>query len=141
MYEWMKAFHIMSVLAWMAGLFYLPRLMVYHADAETGSELSETFKIMERRLLKAIMTPSMIASWIFGLATAYAADFFTDGWFHIKLLLVFLMSAYHGVLARHVREFAGDNNQKSSKYYRIINELPTLLMVAIVLIVVFKPFL
>lgn len=141
MYEWTKALHIMSVLAWMAGLFYLPRLMVYHADATVGSELSETLKVMEQRLLKAIMTPAMISSWVFGLGVAYSVGFFADAWFHIKLVLVILMSAYHGRLARHVRIFAADKNEHSSKYYRIINELPTILMIFIVLIVIFKPFL
>lgn len=139
LYLWLKAVHIMAVISWMAGLFYLPRLMVYHADCETGSQQSETFKVMERRLLKAIMTPAMIASWILGLAVAYGYGYFVDGWFHAKLAVVFLLSGYHGLLARHVRIFAGDGNRHSSRYYRVINEIPTLAMVAIVVLVVLKP--
>ena len=137
---WLKALHIMAVISWMAGLFYLPRLMVYHANAEIGSSQSETFKIMERRLLKAIMTPAMIASWVFGLSAAYSYGFFSDGWLHAKLVIVFFLSGFHGRLAGHVRAFAQDENSHSARYYRIINEVPTLAMVAIVILVVMKPF-
>lgn len=137
---WLKAFHIMAVISWMAGLFYLPRLMVYHADCAIGSEQSETFKIMERRLLKAIMTPAMIVSWVLGLSVAYRYELFSDGWLHAKLVVVFLLSGFHGRLARHVRAFALDENKHSSRYFRIINEVPTLAMVAIVILVVMKPF-
>ncbi|MBB98873.1 MAG: TIGR00701 family protein [Rhodobacteraceae bacterium] len=140
LYLWLKALHIMSVIAWMAALFYLPRLFVYHAETETGTQQSETFKIMERRLLKAIMTPAMIASWVFGLWVAYEGGFFRDGWFHAKLALVLVMSGYHGYLARCVRAFADDQNTRSHRHYRIVNEVPTVLMVVIVILVVIKPF-
>ncbi|WP_349358743.1 protoporphyrinogen oxidase HemJ [Stappia sp.] len=140
LYLWLKALHIMSVIAWMAALFYLPRLFVYHAETEAGTQQSETFKIMERRLLKAIMTPAMISSWIFGLWVAWEGGFLRDGWFHAKLALVLAMSGYHGYLARCVRVFASDANTKSHRHYRIVNEVPTLLMVVIVILVVIKPF-
>lgn len=139
----LKTLHVVSVFAWMAGLFYLPRLFVYHADAGTGGEASQTFKVMERRLLKAIMTPAMLASWIFGLATAAAIGFeslASSGWFHAKLALVVLMSLFHMRLAWHVRTFAEDRNTASSRYFRIINEIPTVLLIAIVALVIIKPF-
>ncbi len=139
-YLWLKALHIMAVISWMAAMFYLPRLMVYHADCAPGSAQSETFKVMERRLLKAIMTPAMIASWVFGLSVAYGYGYFSDGWFHVKLALVLGLSGFHGLLARHVKQFARDENRHAARYFRIINELPTLLMAAIVLVVVLKPF-
>ena len=135
-----KSFHVISVIAWMAGLFYLPRLFVYHVDAEIGSVQSETFKTMERRLFKAIMRPAMIATWVFGLWTAYELDAWTDGWFHAKLLLVFLMSGFNDYLGRHVKNFAADENVKSAKFFRILNEVPTVLMVGIVILVIVKPF-
>ena len=140
LYLWLKAFHIMSVIAWMAALFYLPRLFVYHAETEIGTQQSETFKVMERRLLKAIMTPAMIASWVFGLWVAYVGGVFSDGWFHAKLALVLIMSGYHGYLARCVRMFAHDQNVKTHRHYRVVNEVPTVLMIGVVLLVVIKPF-
>lgn len=140
MYEWIKALHVLAVISWMAGLLYLPRLFVYHANAVKASETSETFKIMERRLLKAIMTPAMIVAWITGLYIAYLVDYFYSGWFHGKLLLVIAMSAVHGLLALHVKRFARDENVKTSLYFRILNEVPTLLMVGIVIFVIVKPF-
>ncbi|MEP3431684.1 MAG: protoporphyrinogen oxidase HemJ [Roseibium sp.] len=140
LFLWIKAVHVMSVIAWMAGLFYLPRLFVYHVDAEVGSVQSETFKIMERRLFKAIMRPAMISTWIFGLWTAYELDAWTDGWFHAKLLLVFLMSGYNDYLGKFLKAFASDKNIKSAKFFRILNEVPTVLMVGIVIMVVVKPF-
>lgn len=140
LFLWIKAVHVMSVIAWMAGLFYLPRLFVYHVDAEVGSVQSETFKIMERRLFKAIMRPAMISTWIFGLWTAYELDAWTDGWFHAKLLLVFLMSGYNDYLGKFLKAFAADQNIKSAKFFRILNEVPTVLMVGIVIMVVVKPF-
>ena len=141
-YDWTKALHIISVITWMAGIFYLPRLFVYHASTEVGSEKSEIFKIMERRLLKGIMNPSMIAAWIFGLWLAFVHGIWTPDaiWLHIKFLLVSLMTAYHMVCGRYVKVFAADENQKSHVYYRYFNEIPTLLMIAIVILVVVKPF-
>ena len=140
MYEWLKAFHVLAVISWMAGMLYLPRLFVYHCDAEIGSKQSETFKVMERRLLKAIINPAMIATWILGLYLAWSAGWFTSGWFHAKLLLVLLMSGVHGFLSARVRDFALDRNTRSAKFYKIINEVPTVLMILIVILVVVKPF-
>ncbi|WP_404979063.1 protoporphyrinogen oxidase HemJ [Bosea sp. BE125] len=140
MYEWIKAFHVMAVIAWMASMLYLPRLMVYHAEAQTGSIQSETFKIMERRLLKGIMTPSMIVTWILGLYLAWSAFGFKGGWLHGKILLVFILSGIHGYLVGRVRAFAEDRNLKSARFYRIINEVPAVLMALIVILVIVKPF-
>jgi putative membrane protein len=140
MYEWIKALHIIAVISWMAGMLYLPRLFVYHCDAEIGSKQSETFKVMERRLLKAIINPAMILTWLFGLYLAWAGHWFSAPWLHTKLLLVLVLSGVHGFFARCVREFATDQNRRSQKFYRIINEMPTLLMIGIVLLVVVKPF-
>ncbi len=140
MYEWIKALHVITVIAWMAGMLYLPRLFVYHCDAEPGSKQSETFKIMERRLLKAIMTPAMIVTWLAGLYIAYAGQWFAAPWLHAKLLLVLAMSGAHGFLSRCVRDFAADGNKRSTKFYRYINEVPTLLMIGIVILVIVKPF-
>ncbi len=137
---WLKAFHIMAVVAWFAGLFYLPRLFVYHADAKPGSELSETFKVMEHRLLTAIMTPAMAIVWLSGLTLAYWEGAFSDGWLHAKLALVFLLSGFQGALSRWTRDFAADRNTRSAKFYRIANEVPTAFLIAIVLLVVLKPF-
>ncbi len=139
----LKALHIMAVIAWLAGLFYLPRLYVYHADAKPGSELSETFKLMERRLLKAIMTPAMIASWVLGLWLALvsgAVDWSADYWFYAKLLCVVLLSVFHEALAKWRRDFAADRNTRPARFYRFANEVPTLLMVCIVLLVILRPF-
>jgi protoporphyrinogen IX oxidase len=140
LYPWFKALHIIAVIAWMAGMLYLPRLFVYHCDAEPGSKQSETFKVMERRLLRAIMNPAMMAAWAFGLWLAWDAGFFSDGWLHAKLALVLALSAVHGFLARCVRDFAADRNTRPQRFYRIINEVPTLLMILIVILVVVKPF-
>lgn len=140
LYLWLKVLHIISVIAWMAAMFYLPRLFVYHAETAPGTPQSETFKVMERRLLKAIMTPAMISSWIFGLWVAHEGGFFSSGWLHAKLTLVLVMSGLHGYLARCVRQFAADANTRSSRHYRIVNEVPTVLMVLIVILVVIKPF-
>jgi putative membrane protein len=137
---WLKAFHIMAVVAWFAGLFYLPRLFVYHANAKPGSELSETFKVMEHRLLTAIMTPAMAIVWLTGLTLASWEGAFSDGWLHAKLALVFLLSGYQGALSRWTRDFAADRNTRSAKFYRIANEVPTVFLIAIVLLVVLKPF-
>lgn len=140
MYEWAKALHIIAVISWMAGMLYLPRLFVYHCDAEIGSKQSETFKVMERRLLKAIINPAMIATWILGLYLMWSAGWYTSGWFHAKLLLVLLMSGVHGFLTARVRDFALDRNTRKAKFYKIINEIPTVLMILIVILVVVKPF-
>jgi putative membrane protein len=140
MYEWLKAFHVIAVIAWMAGMLYLPRLFVYHCDAEPGSKQSETFKVMERRLLKAIINPAMMATWLLGLWLAYDSGFFRAGWFHAKFALVIVLSALHGFLSRTVKDFAADRNRRSQKFYRIINEVPAVLMAAIVILVIVKPF-
>jgi putative membrane protein len=140
MYEWIKVLHVLAVISWMAGLLYLPRLFVYHANALKGSESSETFKIMERRLLKAIMTPAMIVAWMTGLYIAWLVGYFQSGWFHGKLALVLAMSGVHGLLAVHVKRFARDENIKAQRYFRIVNEIPTVLMVGIVVLVIVKPF-
>ncbi len=140
-YEWLRALHIISVISWMAGMLYLPRLFVYHADSEVGSDKSETFKIMEYRLLKFIINPAMMAAWILGLSMLYANPaMMEDGWIHVKLLLVLIMSGVHGMLAKQVKVFARDENEKSAKYFRILNEVPTVLMIAIVILAVVQPF-
>lgn len=141
-YEWLRALHIIAVISWMAGMLYLPRLFVYHVDAKLGSDQSETFKVMERRLLKYIMSPAMGASWLLGLAMLYANPGMMEGagWMHAKLLFVVLMSGAHGVLSKHVRKFANDENEKSTKYFRILNEVPTVLMIGIVIFAVVQPF-
>jgi putative membrane protein len=145
MYAWIKAFHIISVIAWMAGMLYLPRLFVYHCAAEKGSVQSETFKVMERRLLRGIINPAMIATYIFGgWLVWFVADSryagYLPGWLWAKIVLVLALTAVHGMLSRWRKDFAADNNRKSQNFYRIINEVPTVLMVLIVLLVVLKPF-
>jgi putative membrane protein len=140
MYEWAKALHVIAVISWMAGMLYLPRLFVYHCEAEVGSKQSETFKMMERRLLKAIINPAMALTWILGLYLAWSGHWFTAGWFHAKLTLVLIMSGVHGFLSARVRDFAQDKNTRSAKFYRIINEVPTVLMILIVILVIVKPF-
>lgn len=140
MYLWIKAIHILAVISWMAALLYLPRLMVYHCSAAKGSIQSETFKIMERRLLKAIALPAMIVTWLAGLWLLYETGAWRAGWFHGKLVLVLALSAMHGVMSRWVREFAADANSRSERFYRIANEVPTVLMIGIVILAVVKPF-
>lgn len=140
MYQWLLVAHIVSLIAWMAGIFYLPRLFVYHADCVSGSEKSEIFKIMERRLLKAIMTPAMISTWVFGLWIAIEGAHFQSGWLHTKLFLVILLSAFHGFCAKWMKEFAADKSKRTAKFFRFANEIPTVLMVLIVILVVIKPF-
>ena len=140
MYLWLKAFHVIAVIAWMAGMLYLPRLFVYHCEAEVGSKQSETFKVMERRLLRAIINPAMIVTWVLGLYLAHQGGFLASGWLHAKFALVIAMSALHGFNVRWVREFAEDRNVHSQKFYRVMNEVPTLLMIGIVILVVVKPF-
>ncbi|MCX2724819.1 protoporphyrinogen oxidase HemJ [Roseibium salinum] len=140
LFLWIKSFHVISIIAWMAGMLYLPRLFVYHAEAEAGSVQSETFKVMERRLLKAIINPAMIAAWIFGLWMAYELEAWRDGWFHAKFTLVFILSGVHGYFSRCVKTFAKDENTRPARFYRILNEVPTVLMIVIVILVIGKPF-
>jgi protoporphyrinogen IX oxidase len=140
MYEWLKAFHVIAIIAWMAGMLYLPRLFVYHCEAEPGSRQSETFKVMERRLLKAIINPAMIVSWGLGLWLAWTGGWYASYWLQAKVVLALALSALHGFFVRWVRDFAADQNRHSQKFYRIINEVPTILMIAIVILVVVKPF-
>lgn len=141
-YFWIKALHVISIIAWMAGMLYLPRLFVYHCAAPPGSPQSETFKTMERRLLRAIVNPAMIAAWIFGallLVTPSAAIDWAAGWIYVKLAAVTAMSALHGWLARWRKDFERDANRRSAKFYRVINEVPTVLMVIIVVMVIVRP--
>jgi len=140
LYTWLKALHVIAVIAWMAGMLYLPRLYVYHCSAKPHSEMSETFKVMERRLLRAIINPAMIAAWILGLSMAWLGDLWGEGWFHGKLLLLLGMQLVHAGYARWRRQFAADANRHSAKFYRIMNEVPTLLMIGIVILVIVKPF-
>jgi putative membrane protein len=145
MYGWLKAFHIIAVIAWMAGMLYLPRLFVYHCAAEVGSVQSETFKVMERRLLRGIINPAMIATVVLGLWLGWLGPdsrygWFASGWLQAKIVLVLALTAVHGLLARWSKDFARDRNRHSQKFYRIINEVPTLMMIIIVLLVVLKPF-
>ncbi len=141
LYSVILALHIISMVAWMAGMFYLPRLFVYHADAKAGSELAETFKVMERRLLKIIMNPAMIATWVFGITLLYLQGFemLKSGFMHGKLTLVLIMSGLHGFFAASVRRFAADQNHRTAKFWRIINEVPTVLMILIVFLIVLRP--
>ena len=137
---WVKSFHVVAIIAWMAALLYLPRLMVYHVDCAPGSEKSETFKIMERRLLKAIATPAMIASWVFGVWLAFLIGAWDMVWFWAKLIFVLALTLYHLQAARWVTAFADERNERSGVFYRIANEVPTVLMFAIVIFVIVKPF-
>ncbi|ORE92094.1 TIGR00701 family protein [Aurantimonas sp. 22II-16-19i] len=141
-YLWVKSVHVFAIIAWMAGMLYLPRLFVYHADAEVGSVQSETFKVMERRLLKGIINPSMIATWVAGVWLAIDGGWLTSGdyWLHLKIVLVLVMSGIHGTLTAATRRFAEDRNDKSSRYWRVLNEVPALLLVGIIVLVVVKPF-
>jgi protoporphyrinogen IX oxidase len=140
LYEWLKALHVIAVIAWMAGLLYLPRLFVYHCEAEPGSRQSETFKVMERRLLKAIMNPAMIATWLLGLWLVWRSGLYVTHWMQAKLVLVLALSAMHGLFGRYARDFAADRNRRSQRFYRIMNEVPTALMIGIVILAVVKPF-
>jgi putative membrane protein len=139
-YLWIKAIHIIAVIAWMAALLYLPRLMVYHCSAAKGSIQSETFKLMERRLLRLIAAPAMIVAWLAGLWLLHETGAWRSGWMHAKLVLVLGLSAMHGVMAKWVKQFAADTNTRPERFYRIANEVPTLLMIAIVVLAVVKPF-
>lgn len=141
-YLWLKALHILSVIAWMAGLLYLPRLFVYHASAAVGAEPSETFKVMERRLFRAIMTPAAVASWIFGIwmLALNPAILESAWWMPLKLVLVIVLTGIHMLLWAHLRAFAENRNRKPAGYFRVLNEVPTLLMIVIVVLVVVQPF-
>lgn len=141
-YLWVKALHVISVIAWMAGLLYLPRLFVYHTQATVGSPESQTFKVMERKLLRLIMNPAMIASWVFGLwlIVLLGSSAMTAGWLHGKLALVILLSVAHGFMARWRKDFERDTNRHTERFFRIVNEVPTLLMIGIVILVIVKPF-
>jgi putative membrane protein len=140
LYLWLKALHVIAVIAWMAALLYLPRLMVYHCAADPGSKQSETFKIMERRLLRFIANPAMIATWLFGIALMLENELFRAGWMQAKFVLVLMLSALHGLNAKWTKDFAADRNRRPARFYRIMNEAPTLLMIAIVILVIVKPF-
>lgn len=141
-YLWIKALHVISIIAWMAGLLYLPRLFVYHAQQEPGSQASETFKVMERRLLRAIMNPAMVASFVFGgwLMWELGSGILAAGWFHAKLTCLVGLVILHGLMARWRKDFADDRNRHSARFYRVMNEMPTVLMIAIVILAVGKPF-
>lgn len=142
MYDLLKALHIISMVAWMAGMLYLPRLFVYHCRVAPGSEASELFKVMERKLMRIIINPAMIVTWVCGLSMAYMMELFNNDniWLHVKLGFVLLLSGLHGMFSRWRKDFAKDANKKSEKFFRIVNELPALLLVIIVFLVVFKPF-
>lgn len=135
-----KTLHIISVISWMAGLLYLPRLFVYHTTAERGSKMSENFKVMERRLFFGIMTPAMFATWIFGLFLASEIGAFYDGWFHLKLVPAVLLTVFHFACGKWMWHFQHDTNRRSRNFFRIVNEVPTILMILIVVFVIYKPF-
>jgi putative membrane protein len=139
-YLWIKAAHAIAIIAWMAGLLYLPRLFIYHCDAPKGSLQSETFKVMEKRLLTIIINPAMVIAWVLGLWLAWEGGHFSAGWFHAKLAAAIALSAVHGHFSAAVRAFAEDRNTRSQRYWRIMNEVPTVLMIAIVVLVIVKPF-
>ncbi|GAB4362926.1 MAG: protoporphyrinogen oxidase HemJ [Kiloniellaceae bacterium] len=139
-YLWVKALHILAVISWMAAFLYLPRLFVYHCQAEPGSKQSETFKVMERRLLRGIMNPSMIVSWAAGLALMANIEAWTEGWFHAKLTLLVVLTVVHMMAARWRKAFAADANTHSERFYRVMNEVPAVLMVGIVVMAVVRPF-
>ncbi|WP_109074924.1 MULTISPECIES: protoporphyrinogen oxidase HemJ [unclassified Azospirillum] len=141
LYDWIKALHVISIIAWMAGLLYLPRLFVYHCQVSAGSEASETFKVMERRLLRVIMNPAMIASYVFGITMiVLTPEWMKQGWLHAKILFVLLLTVSHMMMARWRRDFAEDRNTRPQRFFRIANEVPTLLMIGIVIFVIVKPF-
>lgn len=141
-YPWTKAFHVISMIAWMAATFYLPRLFIYHCDVAPGTESSERFKVMEYRLTKAIMNPAMIATWLFGIMLILTPGIidWSDHWWQVKFTCVLLMAGYHGMLSRWRRQFMADANRHSQKFYRVMNEVPTVLMIIIVIMVIVRPF-
>lgn len=140
-YFWLLSLHIISVISWMAGMFYLPRLFVYHTRLEAGSDASEMFKEMERKLMRIIINPAMTATWIFGLALSFGQDsWHAGGWFYVKIVAVTILSGFHGYLSMWRRAFERDENTRSEKYYRVANEVPTILMMIVVFMVFLKPF-
>jgi putative membrane protein len=140
MYLWLKAFHVIAVISWMAGMLYLPRLFVYHSEVAPDSAQAQTFKVMERRLLRVIINPAMMVSWGLGLWLAWDGAHFRSGWLHAKLAAVLALSALHGYLSAATRAFAEDRNTRSSRHWRMVNEIPTVLMIVIVILVIVKPF-
>lgn len=140
LYLWVKVFHLVTVISWMAALLYLPRLMVYHCAAEVGSKQSETFKVMERRLLRFIAHPALVATWASGLWMLAEGGHFQAGWMRAKLAFLVVLTGMHGLNAKWVRDFAADRNRRTATFYRIVNEVPTVLLIGIVVLVVVKPF-
>ena len=138
-----KSLHLIAVISWMAGLLYLPRIFVYHSEKSKNKTISETFKVMERRLFFYIMNPAMILSWIFGLLLIHNLGFgvFTELWMQIKTIAVLILTYYHFLLGKYLGDFAKDNNHKSSKFFRIINEIPTIILIVVVFAVIFKPII
>ena len=139
-YAWVKAVHVIAIIAWMAGMLYLPRLFIYHTDAEPGSVQSETFKVMEQRLLRVIINPAMVITWVFGLWLAWEGFRFGGAWLHAKIFVVVLLSGAHGYLSAAARAFNEDRNTKPARHWRLVNEVPTVLMIVIVVLVIVKPF-
>jgi putative membrane protein len=141
-YPWTKAFHVISLIAWMAAIFYMPRLFVYHCEVRAGSVESERFKVMEYRLFKQIMNPAMIATWLFGIMLVLTPGVldWAAGWWHVKLFSVILMTVFHAAMSRWRKDFMADSNRRSQRFYRIANEIPTVLMVLIVIMVIVRPF-
>ncbi len=140
LYLWIKVLHILAIISWMAGMLYLPRLFVYHAEAPQGSPQARTFVVMERRLMRAIMLPALLATWATGIMLAVQAGFLRAGWFHAKFALVIALSALHGYFAILRKDLAEETNRHGARFFRIVNEAPTVLMAAVVILVVFKPF-
>ena len=142
LYPWILSLHVISLIAWMAGLFYLPRLYVYHCQVSVGSVESERFKVMERRLLKQIMTPAMISTWVFGILLVLTPGLitWTEGWWYVKLVSVLILSGFHGASSKWRKDFLNDRNRRPERFYRFANEVPTVLMVVIVIMVIVKPF-
>lgn len=139
-YLWIKALHVIAVVSWMAGMLYLPRIFVYHCEVKPGSEASELFKVMERRLLRIIVNPAMVLTWIFGLWLAWTGGHLGAAWFHAKLALVLILSGVHGFFSVAVRRFAEDRNMTPERHWRLWNEAPAVLMILIVIFVIVKPF-
>jgi putative membrane protein len=142
LYPWIKAFHVIALIAWMAGMFYLPRLYVYHCDTLPGSAESERFKVMERRLLKQIINPAMLLTLLFGVILVFmlGGALWSQGWWYVKLVSVLLLFGFHGAVSKWRKDFLNDRNRRAQRFYRMANEVPTVLMVVIVIMVIVKPF-